>query len=399
MRMRPKLGCRAAAVAGIAGLLGVSTACSVRQAVDVVTAGDPVTAARRVVTGRLQSYARDPEILIKDAKGVRDAFNQLVAVLRGEAGEVWGKDTKTPDRKVYVKYSQSYRSRAIIDFDSGTVRIETLDQGHPEQSLIEAVVVTLLTPDDPRAVDVYSAKPVELGGDPYLNGLVVDEAGRSIRDRYDAERYAHWLWDNALQRSRLRTPRGDETVFAVEFRLTAGHLHAQARRYAGLVEKNAARFGVSSSLIYAVMEVESAFNPFAVSHVPAYGLMQLVPTSGGRDAYRHARGTDAIPGRDFLFEPANNIELGAAYLNLLDSRYLAAIIDPVAREYCVIAAYNGGAGNVFKTFDPDRQRAVEAINRLNAAQVYERLRGGLKFEETRRYLLKVVTARRDYIGQ
>lgn len=398
MKMIPKGVFKVSLLGGIVASLVLTAGCSVRQAVDIATAGDPTTAVRRVVTGRLQSYARDPEILIADARSVRDTFSKLVAVLRGEAGEVWGEDTRTPQRKVYVKYSQSYRSRAIIDFDQGTVRIETLDQVHPQQSLIDAIVVTLLTPDDPRAVDVYSAKPVELGGNPYLSGLVLDQAGRPISDRYAAERYANYLWDNALQRSRQNTPRGNETVYSVEFNLSPGHLHTQARRYAALVEKNAARFGVSTSLIYAVMEVESAFNPFAVSHVPAYGLMQLVPTSGGRDAYRHARGKDAIPGRDFLFEPANNIELGSAYLNLLDSRYLAAINDPVAREYCVIAAYNGGAGNVFKAFDEDRQRAVAAINALSAAQVYARLRKDLKQDETRRYLLKVVTARRTYIG-
>lgn len=386
-------------LAGATMTAGLSlSGCNVRQAVDIATSGDAVTAARRIVTGRLTSYARDPEILIKDARAVRATFDKLVAVLRGEAGEVWGGDTRTPERTVYVKYSQSYLSRAIVDFDRGTVRVETLDQNDPERSLIDAVIITLLSPDDPRSVDVYSAKPVELGGDPYLRGLVQDQAGREIGDRYSAERYARWLWDQRRETRAQSTPRGTETVHAVEFSLTAGHLHAQAKRYAQLVERNAQRFSVSTSLIYAVIEVESAFNPFAVSHVPAYGLMQLVPTSGGRDAYRHARGSDGIPGRDFLFEPANNIELGVAYLNLLDSRYLAGIHDPIAREYCVIAAYNGGSGNVFKVFDPDRTKAVARINELKPSAVLAELKRGLRSAETRRYLDKILSARRSYVG-
>ena len=41
--------------------------------------------------------------------------------------------------------------------------------------------------------------------------------------------------------------------------------------------------------------------------------MQLVPTSGGREAYRKAKGQDVAPSRDYLFDPANNVELGTAY--------------------------------------------------------------------------------------
>lgn len=155
---------------------------------------------------------------------------------------------------------------------------------------------------------------------------------------------------------------------------------------------------MSQSLVFAIIRTESNFNPFAVSPVPAFGLMQLVPKSGGRDAYRRAKGIDQAPSTEYLFDADNNIELGAAYLDLLTSAHLGQITNPVAREYCVIAAYNTGAGNVLKTFGPDRAHAIAAINALGPDAVFERLRRDLPYEETRQYVGRVVGYRRQFLN-
>ncbi len=111
--------------------------------------------------------------------------------------------------------------------------------------------------------------------------------------------------------------------------------------------------------------------------------MQLVPSSGGREAYRKAKGKDVAPSRDYLFDPANNVELGTAYLNVLMFNQLEAVAHNVSREYCVIAAYNTGPSNVFRTFSRDRTAAVNQINGLQPAGVYDQLRQNLPYQETR----------------
>ena len=370
--------------------------CSTQDVVNIALSKDPEHAIEHMARARAESYKRDPRRLVEDAKRARRQLNQLIAFLRGEVSETWGEDeVVVPSNKRYVKYTQAYKSRAIVNFDSGEIIVETVDQKKPLQNLEQAVITTLLTPEDPRAVDLYSDKQIKLAGRPYLQGLVRDHNGRQIDNPAAAEAYARYLVGGALK---ARKTGKNDTVRYVRMMMVRDHTHRQASRYLPYVNKHTRRFGVSKSLVFAVIKTESAFNPFAVSTAPAYGLMQLVPTSGGRDAYAEVKGRDGIPSKEYLFDSNNNIELGTAYLYLIDTRYLKAIRNSVSREYCAIAAYNGGTGNVLRVFAKDRRQAVDLINRLSPGAVYDRLRAQHSRAETRRYLGKVVNARKEFVN-
>jgi soluble lytic murein transglycosylase-like protein len=179
---------------------------------------------------------------------------------------------------------------------------------------------------------------------------------------------------------------------AAEFSLVPDHLKVRAGRFEPLVLEYAARYDVSPALVLAVMHTESSFNPRARSGVPAYGLMQLVPRSGARDAYRFVYKEDRLVTGDYLYDPAHNIELGCAFLHILQDRYFKRVEDPTKRQLCAIAAYNTGAGNVCRAFGAGTSltRAAPVINGMEAGDVYRRLRTQLPYEETRRYVYKVV---------
>lgn len=373
------------------------TGCSVTDVVQVAVSRDPASALNAMARTRTESYQTNPMRLVSDLQQAQQRYEQLLAVLRGEVGKSWGQgEVIIPANKRYVKYTQNYKSRAIVQFDQGTVVVETLDEAAPQQSLKNAIVTTLLTPDDPRAVDLYSDKGITLSGTPYLYGLLADHDHQAIGSPWRAERYADYLLKNHTQQRTVKTGEGEQQVWFVALTMVNDFENRQALHYQKAVSQYAQRYRVSRSLVYAVIKTESAFNPFAVSTAPAYGLMQLVPATGGRDAYRYVTGHDHPPSKEYLFNADNNIKLGTAYLGMLDQQQLAAIADPLSREYCTIAAYNGGAGNVFRTFSTSRNTAAQQINQLSPAEVYRTLHEQHPRDETRRYLAKVLDARRRF---
>ncbi|MFK3864678.1 transglycosylase SLT domain-containing protein [Pseudoalteromonas rhizosphaerae] len=147
------------------------------------------------------------------------------------------------------------------------------------------------------------------------------------------------------------------------------------------------------SLLLAISHAESSFDPNAKSHIPAFGLMQIVPNSAGLDVARRQFKKDIAPTAKELFDPKTNITYGAGYLDILTTRYLRKINNPISRRYCAIAAYNTGAGNVAKAFNLNRStninKALALINQFDSEGVYAQLINNLPYDETKKYLQKV----------
>jgi membrane-bound lytic murein transglycosylase C len=148
----------------------------------------------------------------------------------------------------------------------------------------------------------------------------------------------------------------------------------------------------------AIIHTESHFNPLARSHIPAFGLMQIVPSTAGRDATRKLYKKPSLLSAQYLYNPRKNIEVGAAYLNVLYYDYLKDIKNPESRLYYTIAAYNAGASSVARAFigKASFTDAVDTINRMTPEQVLERLVKKAPHKETRQYVEKVLKRRAYY---
>jgi hypothetical protein len=116
--------------------------------------------------------------------------------------------------------------------------------------------------------------------------------------------------------------------------------------YEPMIRRVAAEKGVDASLVRAVIQVESAYQPRARSSKGAVGLMQVMPATGRQYGITN------------LYDPASNIRAGVTHLRLLLDRYPLAL---------ALAAYNAGEAAVERFAGiPPFPETVDYVARVRA---------------------------------
>lgn len=136
------------------------------------------------------------------------------------------------------------------------------------------------------------------------------------------------------------------------------------KKYSAYVEKYAEEYNLDENLVYSIIKAESKFNEKALSRRGAKGLMQIAYIT--RDwAIEELELNDDID----IYDPETNIRVGCWYLNTLYKEF--------GKTELVIAAYNGGSGNVKKWLgDEEYSNDGENLHTI-------------PFLETDRYITKV----------
>jgi len=101
---------------------------------------------------------------------------------------------------------------------------------------------------------------------------------------------------------------------------------------------------LDSAFVAGLIRQESAWDPNAVSHANAIGLMQMLPGTAAMTAK-----SIGFAAKINLTDPATNLTLGTAHLRLLSEKYSGSPI-------LMTAAYNAGPGAVAKWLDPLYQK-------------------------------------------
>lgn len=142
--------------------------------------------------------------------------------------------------------------------------------------------------------------------------------------------------------------------------------------YYEIIMTEAEKNDLDPALVYGVIRAESGFDPNAVSHADARGLMQMTPATF---EWVQTMIPDSEELTDeALFDPQVNIQFGCELLSLLISHY--------GNEATAICAYNAGMGNVTSWLE-NPEYSSDGVT-LNV----------IPFGETKEYL-KRVTDNRD----
>ena len=105
----------------------------------------------------------------------------------------------------------------------------------------------------------------------------------------------------------------------------------QSSYFEMLIELACAVNGVDSRLAVAIAQVESAFNPMAVSATGAIGVMQVKVDQAVKDVYALLWNKPKTPSAVQLHDPKINIDIGVAYLGLIQNR--SHLIKLIVRPY------------------------------------------------------------------
>lgn len=150
-----------------------------------------------------------------------------------------------------------------------------------------------------------------------------------LGDKYRLQLQGGWMDVNAIDVMKIEP---EEVFVAIQQpppAAPASTAAADQPPYHEFVLAAASRYGVDAELISSVMEVESHFNPKAVSVKNARGLMQLLPETAARLGVKD------------IFDPKENIDAGTHYLHDLLQLYNNDLT-------LALAAYNAGPDKVQK---------------------------------------------------
>ncbi|KLV07071.1 lytic transglycosylase [Photobacterium aquae] len=313
-----------------------------------------------------------------------NAFNQAKQAL----AKKWDNPALT-NQTQWVQYSSDDTVKRTVDFETGAIVIEILDEDMPPKK-VESIVreqikeLTEQTTQQAYAKDKVLASnnvqpPESLAKTKVMSGLNVETVLGS-------------------QKKESFTQKNGSHVTRVSMAVSQDTVNSRAQAYIPYVRQMATKWDIEPALILAIMHTESHFNPMAQSHIPAYGLMQVVPTSAGKDVTKRYLGKEKLLPPEVLFNPEFNIDIGTSYLNILDKHYLKKVSNDEVRTYLVIASYNGGVGAVAKHFSgkPSLSSLPVAVNELTATKVFSSITEDFPYKETRNYLKKVQDKRRYY---
>jgi membrane-bound lytic murein transglycosylase C len=362
----------------------------------------------------LQGYKQYKNDINKQFQDFNNSLNKEFQAYKKELSKYWAKP-ELSSKDVFVEYSKDLKTKRKVDFQNNYMQIAVLAKNKKEAELKMARSIKKLSTE--TVSEAFNDNPVlkkvekkfkNVGVSAKLKNkpIIADVVFKKPPTQKRIINYIKTsIQQHPIKVKKSKIPALKQYILTVPLPKNT-HL-IKAREYKSTVFYRAKEFHLPASLIYAIIQTESSFNPMARSYVPAFGLMQIVPQTAGKDAYKYLYNKPRLLTPSYLYNGENNIKIGSAYLNLLYYKYFKKVKDPISRMYLTIAAYNTGAGNIACAFNSTRKdfrgrtmcyrfkgdyninKAVPKINSMSSKQVYNHLLSNLRYDEAKNYLKRV----------
>ena len=341
--------------------------------------------------------AEDP--FSKFAKDVKKRDQAMLKAVQ-QIEERWDRFYESTIEDYYV-YSKDGRVRRRANFSDES----------PEKGFLEVAVVDAKSEKEAQKVlgkAVEKALREKTGKQELLKDQV--QLNQKPLTKKNVRRRAKEL-KKQIQKTTVLTKKGKKTVYSVKLKFVPDHVQQRAKIFYSSVKRHARKRKIPVKLVLAIMHTESAFNAKACSsrkktpikQCLAYGLMQLVPKYGAREAYSHLYKEDVFhtfPVKQqaaYLFKPENNMTLGAAYLGKMVNKDFAAVDSLDKRVILAAHSYNTGPGNSAKGLmkitkikrkypRPIFKVIAREANKLNIEELVQRLKTYSPHAEARHYV-------------
>lgn len=326
--------------------------------------------------------------------------NKAYKAYKKELGVFWD-EPKISTKKKWVSYTEDKKTRTDVDFSKETITIETIASSPEEAKQKLQVALSKVVTVDTKTVQETDPlekrlskikKPIgvvdgKVKAEPILSTIVFKNPPTQASVKAYVNKYVKYDKIKAKKSTKVKHAK----IYSLNVALPKDTMVKRSKIYYEEVKKNAKLQRLPMALVFAVMHTESSFNPRARSHIPAYGLMQIVPRTAGIDTYKFLYKKKRLVSGSYLYNSSNNIKMGTAYLHILYYKYLKDIKNPDTKLFCTIAAYNTGAGNIAWAFtrNYNMKKAAPLINKKSPKEVYNKLLRDLRYEEPKHYLKKV----------
>ncbi len=239
-----------------------------------------------------QDYLKEQDIsfktykknLKKEFKAYKKAYDLSLEEYKKDIAKHW-KTKDISSQKKWVEYSKDYKEKKSIDYDKNQIEIEVIAKDEKEaKEKIKKAFIDIYKKDVQKAVedDILEQKiakklkktiPKTKSKQKLIADIVTKKEKKNILANIEK---------NKLKKIKYK----QKMIYKVKIKFPSESMQRKAKNYSPIIKKQAKKAYIPRELIYAIIHSESSFNPMARSHIPAFGLMQIVPKSAGVDSYK-----------------------------------------------------------------------------------------------------------------